>query len=142
MLRRDRIDDADPNAILRFAVVPRNGSSGVGLIRKALSSHSKIPESSPPPHRHQQRVEHRRLQSKGLIARSRTIVRRGDADDHGNGNDERIAVLERSTRNRRDTGTLPELRLLSSILASRLLHALTAVNGTKPAIVAQQQFRP
>jgi hypothetical protein len=74
----------------------------------------------------QQRVEHRRLQSEGLIARSRTIVRCGDADDHGNGNDERIAVLERSAWNRRDTGTLPELRLLSSMLASRLLHALTA----------------
>ena len=34
------------------------------------------------------------------------------------------------TWNQRDTGTLPELRPLSSILASRLLHALTAVNGT------------
>jgi hypothetical protein len=83
-------------------------------------------------------AEYRRLQSK---ARSRNIVRCGDADDHGDGNDDRIAVLERSTWNRRDIGTLLELRLLSSILASGLLHALTAANGMARPCSAAYNYR-
>jgi hypothetical protein len=70
----------------------------------------------------------------------RGVDRRGDADDHGNGNDDRIVVLEQLTSNRRDTGTLPELRLLSSMLASRLLHALTAVRGTSRPFAALHHF--
>jgi hypothetical protein len=48
--------------------------------------------------------------------------------------------FERSTWG--DTGTLPELRLLSSILASGLLHALTAESGTVSPSTAAQQLRP
>jgi len=40
MLRRDRIDDAEPNAILRYAVVIRNGSLGVEVDTQGLEPQS------------------------------------------------------------------------------------------------------
>jgi hypothetical protein len=44
MLRRDRIDGAEPNAILPQALVIRNGSPGVGIYTQGLEPLSQNTE--------------------------------------------------------------------------------------------------
>src|SRR5262245_27812036 len=96
--------------ILRQRVVPRNGLPASWVIPKTLSCSQKTPAIQRP---------YRRL------AGWSSVITNKDRGSRASGR-----VCDSPATHQRDRQSLPIVRLLSSILAGRLLHLPTAESGT------------